>query len=44
VCDLFRKPFLHLESARVNLSNPSELGEANYMVIRDVSDMHLFDG
>jgi hypothetical protein len=44
VCYLFRKSFLYLEPAGVNLSDPSELGEADHMVVRHVANVHLFEG
>jgi hypothetical protein len=44
VCYLFRKPFLHLQTAGEHLRDAGELGETDYMVVGNVSDMYLLEG
>ncbi|KAG4427465.1 hypothetical protein IFR05_017053 [Cadophora sp. M221] len=39
--NLLREPFLDLKSPREHIDNPSDLGEANDLAIRDVPDVHL---
>ena len=39
--DLLRKPFLDLKSPREHFDYSSNLGEADYSAIRNVSDVHL---
>ena len=39
--DLLREPFLDLKSPREHFDYSSDLGEANYSAVGDVSDVHL---
>jgi hypothetical protein len=39
--DLLCEPFLNLKPPREHFDYSSDLGEANYLAVRDVSDVHL---
>ena len=39
--NLLRKPFLDLKSPREHFDYSGDLGEANYLAVGDVSDVHL---
>jgi len=40
-CDLLCEPFLDLKPSREHFDYSSDLGEANYSAVGDVSDVHL---
>jgi hypothetical protein len=39
--DLLRETFLDLQPPREHFDYSSDLGQANYLPVRDVSDVHL---